>query len=152
MKSCLQLIFKGARGRGETQTNKRAWSFPVNADDEQIFVFDCEFRNCHALSARSWLDEIVKLDMGLWVVLWVYPWSNSSALALPTAIETISELHGNAQLGIRCGDGEWHLHQWCPLAQPEASDPVWLFLRDGEIVGQEIGFMGKQQIINRLDI
>ncbi len=152
MKSWLQLIFNGALGRGETITNKRSWSFPAGADDKQTFVFERRVRNCHALNAKSWLDENVKLDTGLWVILWVYPWSVTSAMSIPVAIETISTLDGNVQLGIHCGDGEWHLHEWCPLAPPEASDPVWLFLRDGEIVGQAIGFTGKQQIINRLNL
>jgi hypothetical protein len=125
----------------------RAWSFQDTADGHYEFIFHRQIPNCHAFTLASWQDE-VGLNVGLWVVLWAAPWSTHSHMSLPVAIETMKKLDGKVQLGIHCYDGDLTVHDWCPLAEKEFRDPAWIFFRNGEFVGQEVGYMSEQQIIN----
>ncbi|HEX6369269.1 MAG TPA: hypothetical protein VF006_10070 [Longimicrobium sp.] len=87
---------------------------------------------CHALAANVPALE-AELARGVWLVMAFAAWSGPDVDAVGDAIGLARRYGGRLSLGLRPYDDAAELNAWWPDADPDASGPFWVLLRDGEV-------------------
>ncbi len=141
---------------------------PIESDKWKLVFFD-EPNYVRALKMAPEAIE-PELDSGVWLVV-VFPvWSGPVRDSVRAAIACAKYHGGKFQLGVRPFDSHDEIYKWWPDAKaPSAgevllavqeegsrreihistglsSSPVWLVLRDGQVIHQGAGPRSKEQL------
>lgn len=87
------------------------------------------------------------LKTGDWLVLAFAVWSQPDRNAIRTALDTVKDFEGKINLGIRPLEDPTK-HRWCPELQWNGTSPVWLLLKEGELIGQVDGEHPKEELVD----
>jgi hypothetical protein len=105
----------------------------------------------HALSmAPEHLEP--QLKHGKWLVLVYATWSILDVQSIPTAIECISKLDRDIQLGIRPFVSYDEMYSWYPEYDGCAESPYWMFLSDGVLLQMTTGPLDVGQLTKFINI
>ena len=91
-----------------------------------------------------------ELSRGLWVVLVLAVWSAPDLAAIPLASKVGARLGRVACVGIRPFDHQAEHAAWCPALSATVPTPVWLVLRNGELLGHTSGAAGIDDVMRGL--
>ncbi len=139
------------------------------AGDNWELVLSDEPGYVHALKMAAESME-PELKTGVWLVVTFPVWSVPARHSVLAAIGCAKDYGGKFQLGIRAFDSHEELYKWWPVTEAPsaakvllvvhdessrreinistdpASSPIWLVLRDGQVVDQGAGPRNKQQL------
>lgn len=141
---------------------------PIEGDKWEL-VFSDEPSYIHALKMAPETME-PELHSGIWLVV-VFPvWSVPVRDSVRAAIALVKDHGGKFQLGVRPLDSHDEIYKWWPVTKAPAagkvllavkeegpqreihistdpsSNPLWLVLRDGQVIYQGTGPRSKEQL------
>jgi hypothetical protein len=141
---------------------------PIEGDRWELVFFD-EPSYIHALKMAPEAME-PELRSGVWLVV-VFPvWSAPVRDSVRAAIALVKDHDGRFQLGVRPFDSHDEIYKWWPVTEaPSAgkvllavkeegqrreihistdpsSTPLWLVLRDGQVIHHGAGLRSKEQL------
>jgi hypothetical protein len=103
---------------------------PISSERFEL-RFAGEAAHVHALEmAPSSLEP--KLTQGRWLLLVFAVWSAPDRCCIDTAIDVITRLDGDVELGVRPYDDVEELKTWCPALSFGKDDPVAITTEPGE--------------------
>jgi hypothetical protein len=91
-----------------------------------------------------------ELDRGLWLVLLFAVWSGPDREAVQTALSVVKQFDGKVQLGLRPFDRHEEITALWPDVKERFGSPIWLVLRDGELLEQHVGAFGRRAVTDWL--
>jgi hypothetical protein len=141
---------------------------PIEGDKWEL-VFSDEPSYVHALKMAPEAME-PELHSGVWLVVTFPVWSAPVRHSVLAAIAFVKDHGGKLQLGVRPFDSHDELYKWWPgteapspskvllavqeegprhemhISTDASSSPLWLVLRDGQVIHQEAGPRSKEQL------
>lgn len=116
------------------------------------------------------LEREAQLAHGDWLLLVFAVWSTRDVQAIQTGIEFAKQRNGQLNLGIRPFNSHAELQKWLPkstlpthspltivergqnssrellISGDSSRNPIWLILRDGELVGEHAGSLTTESL------
>jgi len=141
---------------------------PIEGDKWKL-VFSDEPSYIHALEMAPESRE-PELNTGVWLVVTFPVWSGPVRHSVRAAIACAKDHGGKFQLGVRPFDSHDEIYKWWPggeapaagkvlltvrgepqrqeihISTDPSSSPMWLVLRDGQVVHQGAGPRSKEQL------
>ena len=141
---------------------------PIEGDKWEL-VFSDEPSYVHALVMAPEKME-PELHSGVWLVVTFPVWSGPVRDSVRAAIALVKDHGGKFHLGVRPFDSHDEIHKWWPVTEAPAagkvllavkeegphreihistdpsSNPLWLVLRDGQVIYQGTGPRSKEQL------
>jgi hypothetical protein len=122
-----------------------SYSLQVTPDGEYDVLLKGEPEYCKALPATpSQLPR--ELSRGLWLVLLFAVWSGPDRSAVPVALSAVKQFDGKVQLGLRPFDRHEEITTRWPKVKEPFGSPIWLILRDGELLEEHVGAFSRSVV------
>lgn len=104
---------------------------------------------CHGLRFAPDSME-VPLRSGAWLVMNFAIWSGPDIQAIQVALRAAKSFNGRIKLGIRPFDCHDELRRWCPPVKENCASPVWLLLKDGQLIHELACIRSEQEIAGEI--
>jgi hypothetical protein len=138
-------------------------------EDKSELIFTDEPTYIHGLKMAPESRE-AELESGTWLVV-VFPvWSGPARHSVIAAVASAKQFDGKFQLGVRPFEDHEEIHKWWPggeapapakqlievrenssgrevhITSDHAAIPIWLVLRDGQVMYQGVGPRSREQL------
>ena len=139
------------------------------AGDKLELVFTDEPEYIHALKMAPECRE-AELNSGIWLIVTFPVWSGPVRHSVLAAVACAKDFDGRFQLGVRPFDFHEEIYKWWPgdeapspaevlidvreessrrevhISSDPAASPIWLVLRDGQVMHQAAGPRSRDQL------
>lgn len=120
-----------------------------NGKFELKFINEPEY--CQALIMSPAKRE-AKLNDGIWLVLLFAVWSVPDIDAIKMAVTLAKKFKGKVKVGVRPFDYHQENQLWCPEIKETFASPIWLVLKDGQLIMEQVGRRTEEELTQMLEL